>query len=212
MAAAAVIKGRPFFGVADEACLPGAVIFKPNRCRPLLEREGPGVTGFASLLQLMAFMGEGNGLFPLREVDGLLRGGDGFLVTPAAITPRKGLFPLLVMAGKAGFALAVIVETHLCRSLLESEDPGMTGFTPSPQLMAFMGEGNGFCPLAEVEDFFRDWNGFPVTPTAFTPCKSLLPLRVMAGKAEFPLGVLRHFDVARPFFGFKQGRMATSAC
>ena len=212
MAAAAVIKGRSFFGVADKACLPGAVIFEPNRCRPLLERKYSGVTGFASLFQLMAFMGEGNGLFPLRKVDGLLRGGDGLLVTPAAITPSKGLFPLLVMAGKTGFALAVIVETHFCRSLLEREDPGVTGFTPFLQLMAFMGEGNGFFPLAEVDGFLRDWNGLLVTPTAITPCKRLFPGLVMAGKAEFALGVIRHFDVARPFFGFKQGRMATSAC
>jgi len=188
------------------------VFFETNLGRPLLEGEGLGMTGFTSFYQLMAFMVEGNGFFPLAKGDGFLRGGNGLLVTPTAITPCKCFFSRLVMAGKAGFTLAVFFETNPRRPLLEGEGFRMTGFASSFQLMAFMVEGNGFFSLAEVDGFHWSGNGLLVTPTAITPCKRLFPGLVMAGKAGFALGVIRHFDVACPFFGFKQGWMATSAC
>jgi len=192
--------------------LPIAVIFESNLGRTLLEGKRLGMTGFTSFFHLMVFMAEGNGFCTLTEVDGFLRGGKGLLMTPTAIAPCKCIFARLVMAGKAGFTLAVIFEINLCRTLLEGEGLRMAGFTSSFQLMALMAEGNGFFPRAEVDSSLRGGNGLLVTPTAITPRKRFFPLLVMAGKAGFALGVIRHFDAACPFFGFKQGWMATSAC
>ena len=78
------------------------MILKSNLGCSSFKGKSLRMTGFTTIAHLVVFMPEGDGAHFtfFAENDRLPQNWNGFPVTQGAVIPCKGLFPLLVMAGK----------------------------------------------------------------------------------------------------------------
>ena len=148
--AVAVVKRRSVFGG-----MTGKARFSVDMIVEINPGSAPPIgkhlrmTGFTARFKLMAFMLERNGFSALAEMDGFLRRGNGLFMTPAAITPGKRIFALLVMAGEAVLIPAVIRHRDFCRSFFGFKQGGMAAAARCFFDMRLMMKRHTFIALAQ---------------------------------------------------------------
>lgn len=121
-AAAFFIKRRAALLMAGKTGRTAGMTRECHLSGAFLEGEKPGVATVAFQALRMAFMGEGNSLFPLAEVGNSLRRRD-LGMASAAIVPGKRLFA--VMTCKTVFGFAVIGYGQTVGALLDFEKSWM---------------------------------------------------------------------------------------